>query len=45
MKKIMEFFGSNVFKSISDLIDNLFTNDEERIDAKRRIFQVLKSLQ
>jgi len=42
MKKILEFFGSNVFKSVSDLIDNLFTNDEERIDAKRRIFQVLK---
>lgn len=42
MKKILEFFGSNVFKSVSDLIDNLFTNDEERIDAKRKIFQVLK---
>ncbi len=42
MKKILEFFGSNVFKGVSDLLDDLITNDEERLEAKRKIFETLK---
>tara|TARA_R110000782_G_scaffold198307_1_gene287334 strand:+ start:8690 stop:9082 length:393 start_codon:yes stop_codon:yes gene_type:complete len=42
MKKILEFLGSNVFKGVSDLLDDLITNDEERLEAKRKIFETLK---
>jgi len=42
MKKILEFFGSNVIGDIGKVIDNLFTSDEERINAKNKILQVLK---
>ena len=42
MKKIVEFFGKNVFSSVSNLIDELFTSDEERLEAKRKMFEVLK---
>ena len=42
MKKILDFLGSNVFKGISNLLDDLITNDEERLDAKRKIFETLK---
>jgi len=42
MKKILEFFGTKVFKQIGDVVDELFTSDEERIKAKNEIFKVLK---
>ena len=42
MKKILEFLSRNVFKGVSDLLDDLITNDEERLDAKRKIFETLK---
>jgi hypothetical protein len=42
MKKILEFFGSNVIGDIGKVIDNLFTSDEERINARNKIMQVLK---
>ncbi len=42
MKKILQFLSSNVFKGVSDLLDDLITNDEERLDAKRKIFETLK---
>jgi len=42
MKKILKFFGGDVFKSVNDLIDNLFTSDEERLEAKRKMFEILK---
>ena len=42
MKKILEFFGSNVIGDIGKVIDNLFTSEEERINAKNKILQVLK---
>jgi len=42
MKKIVEFLGGNVIKEVGNIIDNLFTNDEERINAKNKIIQVLK---
>jgi len=42
MKKILEFFGSNVIGEIGKVIDNLFTSEEERMNAKNKILQVLK---
>jgi hypothetical protein len=42
MKKILEFLGGNVIKEVGNIIDDLFTNDEERINAKNKIIQVLK---
>jgi hypothetical protein len=42
MKKILHFLTGNVIKEIGNVIDNLFTNDEERIKAKNEIFKVLK---
>tara|TARA_R110001592_G_scaffold73837_3_gene224897 strand:+ start:114 stop:506 length:393 start_codon:yes stop_codon:yes gene_type:complete len=42
MKKILEFFGANVIGDIGKVIDNLFTSDEERIEARNKIMQVLK---
>jgi hypothetical protein len=42
MKKILQFFSSNVIGEIGKVIDNLFTNDEERINAKNKIIQILK---
>ena len=42
MKKILEFFGANVIGDIGKVIDNLFTSDEERIQARNKIMQVLK---
>jgi len=42
MKKILEFFGAKVFKQIGDVVDELFTSEEERIRAKNEIFKVLK---
>ena len=42
MKKILEFFGSNVIGDIGKVIDNLFTSEEERINARNKIIQVLK---
>jgi len=45
MKKIVDWFSSGVIKEIGNVIDNLFTSDEERIKAKNEIFKVLKEQQ
>ena len=42
MDKILQFFGTNVIGEIGKIIDNLFTSDEERSDAKNKIIQVLR---
>lgn len=42
MDKILQFFGTNVIGEIGKIIDNLFTSDEERTDAKNKIIQVLR---
>jgi len=42
MKKILEFLGGNVIKEIGGIIDNLFTTDEERLEAKNKIFKVIQ---
>ena len=45
MKKIVDWFSGGVIKEIGNVIDNLFTSDEERIKAKNEIFKVLKEQQ
>tara|TARA_A100000171_G_scaffold7009_1_gene5395 strand:- start:476 stop:868 length:393 start_codon:yes stop_codon:yes gene_type:complete len=42
MKKIFDFITSDIIGAIGKVIDNLFTNDEERIKAKNEVFQILK---
>jgi hypothetical protein len=42
MKKILEFFSGNVIGEVGKVIDNLFTSEEERINAKNKIIQLLK---
>ena len=42
MKKILNWFSGGVIKEIGKVIDNIFTNDEERINAKNEIIKVLK---
>ena len=45
MKKILEFFGTKVFKQVGDVVDSLFTSEEERLNARSKIFKVLQDTQ
>lgn len=45
MKKILEFFGTKVFKQVGDVVDSLFTSEEERLNARSKIFKVLQDAQ
>tara|TARA_R110001632_G_scaffold72532_2_gene167623 strand:+ start:1932 stop:2372 length:441 start_codon:yes stop_codon:yes gene_type:complete len=45
MKKILEFFGTKVFKQVGDVVDDLFTSEEERLNARNKIFKVLQDAQ
>ena len=45
MKKILEFFSTKVFKQVGDVVDNLFTSEEERLNARNEIFKVLQDAQ
>jgi hypothetical protein len=45
MKKILDWFSTGVIGEIGKVIDNLFTNDEERIKAKNEVLKVLKEQQ
>lgn len=42
MKKILNFLTGNVIGKIGEVIDELFTSDEERINAKNKIFEVIR---
>jgi hypothetical protein len=42
MKKILDWFTTGVVGEIGKIIDNLFTNEEERINAKNEVFRILK---
>ena len=42
MKKIWEWLSGNVIKDVGDVIDKLTTTDEERLEAKKQIQQILK---
>ena len=45
MKKILEFFSTKVFKQVGDVVDSLFTSEEERLNARNEIFKVLQDAQ
>ena len=45
MKKILEFFSTKVFKQVGDVVDDLFTSEEERLNARNKIFKVLQDAQ
>ena len=45
MKKILNWFTGGVIKEVGNVIDNLFTSEEERIKAKNEVFKVLKEQQ
>ena len=45
MKKILDWFSGGVIKEVGKVIDNLFTSEEERINAKNEVFKVLQEQQ
>jgi hypothetical protein len=42
MNKIIQFFSKDVIGAVGKVIDDLFTNDEERIKAKNEVLRILK---
>ena len=42
MKKIWEWLSGNVIKEVGEVLDELITTDEERLNAKERIVQILE---
>tara|TARA_R110000803_G_scaffold145933_3_gene211729 strand:- start:20625 stop:21017 length:393 start_codon:yes stop_codon:yes gene_type:complete len=45
MNKILNWFSGSVIGEIGNVIDKLFTSEEERINAKNEVFKVLKEKQ
>jgi len=45
MKKILDWFTGGVVKEVGNVIDKLFTSEEERLNAKNEIFKVLQEQQ
>tara|TARA_R110002126_G_scaffold24495_2_gene85137 strand:- start:494 stop:886 length:393 start_codon:yes stop_codon:yes gene_type:complete len=45
MKKILSWFTGGLVKEVGKVIDNLFTSDEERLNAKNEVFKVLQEQQ
>lgn len=45
MKKIIQWFSKGVIGEIGKVIDDLFTSEEERLNAKNEIFKVLQEQQ
>ena len=41
MKKLFSWLTGDVFKSITGVVDELFTSDEERLVARNKIMEVL----
>ena len=41
MSKLLNFLSGGVVKQVGDVIDNLSTSDEERLEAKRKMEEVL----
>ena len=42
MKKILSWFSGGLVTEVGKVIDNLFTSDEERLNAKNEVFKVLQ---
>lgn len=45
MNKILSWFTGGVVKEVGNVIDKLFTSEEERIKAKNEVFKVLQEQQ
>tara|TARA_R110002153_G_scaffold6130_1_gene28006 strand:+ start:290 stop:685 length:396 start_codon:yes stop_codon:yes gene_type:complete len=45
MNKILGWFTGGVVKEVGEVIDSLFTSDEERLKAKNEVFKVLQEQQ
>ena len=45
MKKILSWFSGGLVTEVGKVIDNLFTSDEERLNAKNEVFKVLQEQQ
>ena len=45
MNKILGWFTGGVVKEVGNVIDKLFTSEEERIKAKNEVFKVLQEQQ
>ena len=45
MKKILSWFSGGLVTEVGKVIDNLFTSDEERLNAKNEVFRVLQEQQ
>jgi hypothetical protein len=41
MSKLLSFLGGNTIEKIGDVVDKLSTSDEERMEAKRMMKQIL----
>ena len=45
LKKIFSGAGSNLIESVGGVIDNLVTTDEEKLEAKRKIKELVANYQ
>ena len=45
MNKILSWFTGGVVKEVGNVIDKLFTSEEERLKAKNEVFKVLQEQQ
>ena len=41
MSKLLDFLGGGVVKQVGDVLDNLTTSKEEKLEAQRKIQEVL----
>ena len=41
MGKLLDFLGGGVVKQVGDVLDNLTTSEEEKLEAKRKMEEVL----
>ena len=44
MSKLLNFLSGGVVKQVGDVIDNLSTSEEERLEAKRKMEEVLMQI-
>ena len=42
MKKIFNWLKGNVIKDVGDVLDNLITSKEEKLEAQRKITEILE---
>ena len=42
MKKLWQWLSGNVIKEVGQVLDELITTDEERLEAKEKIVKILE---